>query len=69
MFICAISFHLTATRGGWAVCAKKRSFQLSRTRGISILLQTANILYRQAEGRLGGLDDGSFTARLTAASN
>jgi len=69
MFICAISFYLTATRSRWAVCAKKRSFQLSCTRGISILLQTANILYRQAEVRLGGLDDGSFTACSTAASN
>jgi hypothetical protein len=62
MFICIISFYPRAKRSRWAVCAKKRSFQLNRTRGISILLQAVNILYRQAERRLGELDDGSFTA-------
>ena len=69
MFICTISLYLRVTRSGWAVCAKERSFQLSHTQGISILLQAANILYRQAERRLGGLDDGSFTACSTATSN
>jgi hypothetical protein len=69
MFICTISFYLRATRSRWAVCVKERSYQLSRTQGIPILLQAANILYRQAERRLGGLDDGSFTACSTATSN